>query len=744
MKTRLCIVLAALAGAFACDDPSGFSPGKYQDAGPDTLPPGADLGGATADAFDPAPDTGNGPDDDPDAAPEGPEPAFVRLVLDPVQTVYARDEHPVARAEVFDRFGDPIPDAVLAWSVAPAPQGSIEGRGLEVTVNFALEGPGAVRACATPDVCGRATFYVDDGPPVLTLAHPTPGELIEGEPIVVVEGSATGDGVAVFVNDRPVDTDANGAFRVELPATFGLNRVEVLADDGVQRPAVREVREALYAPRFIAPAADGVEIGEALALRLSQRLLDTSMPVPPADEMGVTHLPDLASLLEAVIARLEPLLLLEDPVLAEGEPLDLTVAGIAPGTPDVALVFTASGLEVFLRLSDFALTTQGRLMLEGVPIDLGGDVLVSAAAYARVELIAGAGGAPVLRLETADVAIERIAGRMQDSTAQAVLDTFGSLLRTVLEDFARQAIRDLVAERVPEFIELGLGDVLGTLADLPLDVEADGVIPALHLRAGFALAAPSVVPRGHLTLSLRGRVSQPGPVEAPHPDPGVPDESTPEDEEAGPPWPAQAGAAVAVRLRTVNALLHELWRQGALRIDATSVIPENLRALLSAVQIDARLPPLVVAARPGAPYLFELQAGEVDLTAQGARNPAPDLYTLSIRVGLVLRATEAGLHFEVAPDPDVRAALRQAGGDRPFLPADALAEVISSLAWAELQESIGNGLDLALPEVHLGPETLGTLAPSITDIQVVPTFPDAPRVRHGWFVLGAGLESRLR
>jgi hypothetical protein len=564
--------------------------------------------------------------------------------------------------------------------------------------------------------------------------------------VVTVEGTATGAGVAVFVNDAPVELGPEGGFRVELPARFGFNRVDVVADDGVQRPPVREVREALYAPRFLPPGASGIELGDALALRLDQRLLDAGAPVPApaADDPGLTVLPDLATLLEALLGRVDPLSLLGDPVLAEGEPLALTVTAVTLGEPDATLLFTETGLEVFLRLTDLGISTRGRLTLEGVPVDLGGTVSVSAAAFARVAVQAGPGGAPVLALEAVDVALERLSGRMDDSTAQAVLDTFGSLLRGVLEDFARRTVDDLVRDRVPAFIELGLGDVLATLGDLTLDVAADGVVPAVQLRAGFRLARPAVVPRGHLTLTLTGSIRQPAPIAAPHPDPGLADESTDANEAEGPPWPAAAGAALAVRLRTVNALLHEVWRQGALRIDATPVLPENLRALVSAVQVDARLPPLVVGAPPGAPYLFELQVGELLLSTQGPRSPAPDEYTVSLRLGLELTVDATGLHFDIAGPPDARVALRRAGGDRPFLAPDVLAGLLSNLLDAELRQALENGLHVAVPSAILDGATLEAVGAAVESVTVVPTFPEAPRVRRGWFVLGAGLESHLR
>ncbi len=740
MKTTLLSGLPLAFALAACGDTTASK--SSGDAGAD--------GAVTAphDASSPGDDTGPNPAPDAGARSDaGPNPAgeaaFVQIELAPRQTLYTRADHPTVTVALFDRYGDPIADADwhrLAWSVVPAGQATLDLTGDTPTLTFALEGPGAVRACATADVCGRSTFFVDDAPPALVLDHPQPGEALSGDPVVTVSGSVTGDNARVFVNDQPVELGADGRFTTDLPAVFGLNRVEVTADDGVQ-PTVREIRECLWARRYLPAQADGFDTGASLALRLGQTLLDRGDPPPMAGDDGVIHATDVAGLLEAAIEHIDPTSLLGNPVLAQGDPLDLTITALRLAEPDVTLNLTDTGLDVLLRVARLEVDTEGQLALEGESVNLNGTVRAQVAGYVRVGLVAGADGSPALTLESSNVAVEALSGQMGDSTAQAVLDTFGSLLRGTLEAYARRAVDDLIRTRVPHFIELGLGDALAPLADIPLDVSGDPILPEIHLRAGFALDAPTLVAGSSLTLALDGHVTQPAPVVAPHADPGLADD---ERADGAPPWPAVSDAAVAVRLRAVNALLHELWRQGALHIDVSAALPDNLKALVNGVQLDANLPPLVVGTEPGAPALFELQLGEVTLVAQGARNPAPDEYTLSVRVGLTLVAEEGHLHFDLAESPDVRVALRHAGGERPFLPADTLGELVSNLAWTKLREAVGNGLDLRLDEIHLAPPTLGALSTQISDIHVVPLFPVAPRVRDGWFVLPASMDVRLQ
>ncbi len=728
-------MLLALALA-ACDDSTAGRGDDGLDAAPApdmAEAPPADAGPADDDALPPGWRRDAAPD------PTG-VPAYVEMALAPRQPLFTREEHPQATAVVYDRYGDVVEGARLSWDVQPPGAGTIDGA---QRLTFQREGQGAVRACAGPDVCGRVSFFVDDAPPVLTVTSPERASLVVGDaPSITVRGTAVDSGdVRVFVNDEPVSRNAaDGSFEHTLPATFGLNRIDVIADDGVRRPPARVVMEVLWAPQSLRADARGVDLPESVVVRLAQGLLDQGAQLPAPDEMGVLAVGDIAGLLEGFLSRAEPLGLVPDPVLAEGDPLSLRVTAIRPGTPDASLILSDDGLEAFLRLDNLEIDTQGALLVEGERFDLSGTVFVTAAAFARVRIEADAEGRPQLLLEDVGVAIENLGGRMDDSTAQAVLDTFGSLLRGVIERFAEDTVDDLISDQVPNFLEGTLDDALGVLRHIPLDVDEEPPVPPIHLDVGFVLGEPRPQARDALELGITGRIDQRMEVQPPHPDPGIPAEGLDEP----PPYPAGAGLAIGARLVAVNALLHEVWRQGALRIDVTSVLPAQVMGLIREARVDGRLQPLVVATPPGSPYFFELQAGELDLFATSPRNAEPDHYVLSIRAGLTLEVGDGGIRFGIAEMPDIKAALVRAGGDRPILPPDTLGPLVAGIVWPKVQEAIGNGLSLPIDPIVVGPDVYGELAPSLQEIRVVPTFPVAPLVRRGWFVLSAGFEARLR
>lgn len=734
MKRSHLLTILALLLAVGCDDSSKGS-GDPNGGGADAAP-GADVGPGGGDG-----DTG--PNDRPDAAPPradaapGPEPAYIEVALDPRRGLYMLDETPQVVVQVFDRIGRPLDGVDVRLDVQPAEQGVVTPDGV---LTFAAEGQGAVRACYRANLCGRASFFVDDGRADLEITSPQRGALITGEPTIAIEGRTDAGGeVAVFINDRPVEVAEDGTFSHAIDATFGLNRIDAIADDGVRRPPTRVVMEVVYAPTLLEPTPTEVLVPGALAVRLDQRLLDSRQPLPPPDEMGVQRLTDLAMMIEGFLSRAEPLGLIGDPVIADDDTLQLTVESITPGTPDATITVTDGGFEVFLRLEDLTLTTTGSLEIEGVPVGLNGQVMVTAAAFVVVGVEPGPDGFPGLRIVDVGVALEDLSGVMDDSTAQAVLDTFGSLLRTVLQSFASDLVDDLISESVPDFIELGLGDALGVLRGVPLDVPLGDGLPTIALDLDFTLSDPTARARDAVWLGLAGAIRQRGPVEAPHPFAGVPVE----DGDATPPWPAQTGLALAVNLATVNALLHEVWRQGALKLDLAPVLPDDVAGLIAEARADARVPPLVVAAPPGSPYFFELQIGELDLYAKGPAGDAPDRFVLSMRAGLILEVGEGGIRFDIADEPDVRVALLEQAGARPVVPPELIERLIPTLAWPQVREQIGNGLELAIDPIEIGVDAFAELAPSIQRIGVKPTFPTSPVVQRGWFVLSAGFEVEL-
>ena len=164
----LSLVISLLA--FGCEDDSGRSPevGRSGDAG------------LIADSTM----TDQGPRDVSDDGPispledmgismgEEPEPAYVEMTLNRRRPLYTRADRPVVEYTVYDRIGRPISDFPVRLDVQPRGQAV----GPDERLNFLEEGAGAVRGCATPDICGRVSFFVDDGP-LLWKSSPLNGAL---------------------------------------------------------------------------------------------------------------------------------------------------------------------------------------------------------------------------------------------------------------------------------------------------------------------------------------------------------------------------------------------------------------------------------------------------------------------------------------------------------------------------------------------------------------------------------------
>ena len=232
-----------------------------------------------------------------------------------------------------------------------------------------------------PPTFAAELFFVDDGPASLEIISPERGVAITGEPQIQVHGRTDVDpNVRVFVNDLPVDIDENGEFRTELRAEFGMNRVDVLADDGVRRPATRSVREVLWAPRVIEAENQSRFIihshrGLINALRCRR-------PAPPGDD-GIQRVFDLAGTVTALLQRSEPYRLVSDPQVANGANFALRIDDVGVGEPDVSILLTDEGMELFIRFDGMTLDTSGRISVEGEEISLDGTVELTVAGFVQ-------------------------------------------------------------------------------------------------------------------------------------------------------------------------------------------------------------------------------------------------------------------------------------------------------------------------------------------------------------------------
>ena len=666
------------------------------------------------------------------------EPAYVEAKLTPRRAIYTREDNPLIEFTVYDRIGRPIPEAQVRLDVQPAGQAEI---GPDRRLRFLEQGPGAVRACATPDLCGRTSFFVDDAAPELVIESPARGEIVTGEPEIVVRGRTDADSsIRVFINDLPVDVAEDGSFETTLRADFGLNRVDVIADDGVRRPATRRVREVLWAPTRVNVAAGGtLDLSEIGILRISQLVIDRNESPEPPDANGIQRTFDLAGTAEALLGRADLLSLLDDPQLANDDDLSMRITDIENGQPDVVMLITENGFEIFVRLEDLSFGTSGISNFQGEPISLEGRVNLSVAGFAATTLEISDDGVPGLTLDDFSLAVEELSGTFDDSTAQAIVDTVGSILRRVLNGAANELMEDLVADAVPRFIELGLDDIIEPLRDIPLAFELEPPLPSISMTLSVGAERPRLLRRDRLELILNGRITPEMMVQAPHEHPGIPDFPI----DAQPVWPPNQGVALALRLSVLNGVLATAWHQGIFRLDLSELVPDSFPQI-SELNMDARLTPVLVPAQVGSPNLLELQFGEIDVHVLNPLNPEPDRYVMSLRAGVNLSFEGTQVIGEVAESPDVRFELVAPGGQIPPLAPELFATLIQAQLGPAIDEAVEGLLSVELDALAVEADAFAPLNTDIESIQIQPSFPSAPRVQNGWLVIEATVASEIR
>ena len=183
-------------------------------------------------------------------------------------------------------------------------------------------------------LCGRVNFFVDDGAPKLVVDAPVRGAFLMGEESIEVRGTTDADGGArVFVNDKEVDVQPDGTFVTSIDAKFGLNRIDVVADDGVRRPASRSVREVLWAPQFIPIEGPSLGIDEAVLLRVDNGLFDSGAQAPEPDADGVVTTNDLATVIEALLSKADLFSLIDNPQLSSSDDLTFAVTALRTDSP---------------------------------------------------------------------------------------------------------------------------------------------------------------------------------------------------------------------------------------------------------------------------------------------------------------------------------------------------------------------------------------------------------------------------
>ena len=186
----------------------------------------------------------------------------------------------------------------------------------------------------------------------------------------------------------------------------------------------------------------------------------------------------------------------------------------------------------------------------------------------------------------------------------------------------------------------------------------------------------------------------------------------------------------------LNGLVESLWRQRVLQLDLSDAVPAGFFGI-TAVRIDGRLPPVIVPTDVGSPQLMLLQIGEVDLFVDLEDSAEPARYVMSLRVGLDL-AQEGGRIRSVADEEiDVRVEYVARDQEEPPLDTDLIATLVEGQLGQELISNISGALEVNLSGITIGLDALGEWIPSVSRIEIKPSWPEAPSIRRGWVILPA-------
>lgn len=666
-----------------------------------------------------------------------PTPAALSVSVAPTRQFYRTDQTISLQAEVTDATGAVIPDAPLSWTANPVDAiGGITGG--ETTL---LNAGRVVLTACTGDgaatLCDDLYLLVDDGSPVLELTEPVAGAELggDGATSIAVAGSVSDAGVArVFVNGAAVVVGDNGEFQAAVEPVYGVNHIQVVASDGVTDDESREL-DVLWAESYLPAVSDEgrprVALDDGIVLQLAQSFFDDGTPLvlaPPVETR------DLADIVELVVANVDFADALPDPIIDNLPAFFLRVPAVRLGQIETSVEVTDSGAALFIRIPSVEADTEGSLSIGGDPLDLAGGILASLSIVAELDIAGPSNGAPVdVTLTELTVAVESAEGRFVSEEANAVFELAEGALRTTLEDELAGAVDDILASALPDILESALGALDTALRDQTIDIDTD-VFPKLTIELDGRIGNLATALAKYLRAGLTTSVGVASPTL--HPESrGVAQIAA----EPGAPLFSSRPVQLAVRADFLNGLLQGLWNAGLLSFDATEILPEAIRSLVSEALVDGRLAPVLRPARGVEVYDLILELGQLELEMVSLDERSR--FGLSVEAGVNVNIADNAISLDVAEAPSVRVWLIESEAEAPRIDATALREILLDVLWPELRETLADSLSIDLPALDVG--DLTDIAPALEGFALAFEMEVPVDLREGFLVFDVGLIGRL-
>lgn len=657
--------------------------------------------------------------------------AGVVVHVAPVQAVYPVASQVTLDATVADAAGAVLPDAKVSWRAEPPSAATAAGEGGAFTLNEV--GPVTFTACAVDNLeaCGSARIVVSRGAPLLVISAPKPGAEIvgDGASTFPVEGKVTsGPTTQVFVDGAPVTVAADGTFKADVPATFGVNHVVVTAESGLDPESRSEfdvIYGAAYATAVDADGAPAFASSDAIVLDLGQRFFDDGVGVPLDAPRPVT-LPDVADVVTRVVAGMDVKGALPSPLMAGGG-VDLTVTSAALTDVTVETELADDGLDLFVRVGKLALGTTGSLDLSGSTVSLNGGVEASLAAFAHAKVGKASPSAPVsVTVGTFEVVLETATGRFTDPQANAIFAVAAGYLRTTVQQMVKEALAGTLQTAVPQALGAVFQSLDSALAGVSFDIDAPP-LPKLVLALDGHLGAIAFTPRDAMRaeLSLAVKTDKARAVFPGSRGVALVDTRTESALFASP------RTQLSVRLAVLNGLLHTLWNSGMFEIENPASLP---------VTVSAKLPPVVRLPRRGETDDFVISLGQLELVGGGDEAANGRLGVL-LEAGVSIALVDDTLRLKLADQPSITVWTITEPQGTTLITPQFVRDVVNQLLWPQLRDGITAGLAIKLPVPPL--DAIAGVAPSLAGLKLTTGLQRRPAYRNGFIVLDARIEAVL-
>jgi|GEM_PF-1316299 len=736
MRTLRLLLFIGLTSQVACagcrDEPTGP---------PKNTPIVVDMNGGNGDMNN----NDNADMGDPD--PDLPAPSwagYVVIEVDPLDPLYQTGDEVQLTATLFDTDEEAVEGAAFDWKVEPAGAAEL---GEDNTWTIASQGEIVFEACSMmldfdgASVCDRQRIIVDDAPPNLEITSPQPGEEIDGsiQQKIVVSGVATDENgeLALFINGQPADMDKDGNFSVEFTPEFGINHIEVVASDGLNRSDTVKELDVLWAPAWEPgiqqEMISGTEFEDGLLLHLGRRFFDDGRP-PITNMEGASFTEDLADILTLLIRYIDLTSLIPNPVV-DSDDLSLSISNFSLGRPTIEIDVTEDGIALYLSADNLTIDTVGQLTISDKVLDLTGTISAGIGILAAISIEKDGIGQPfIVDVTELEVAIERADSNFVDPEADAIFELAQSALRLQIETVLVDALESSFIDTIPTLLSDALNGIEMSLSGQSFPLEPGFVDP---IDVTFSGRIEELEKNPRQSIEMRLRTSLVASTMTKNPSLGTP--MMQPFESGAIPLLQTSRIQIALRLALINGLLHGLWDAGLLDIDATDLLPEDLTSLVEEATVHATLPPVAVPPTKGEPYDLFLQIGQLELSLKSPLTGQTVIYGVNLSAGVNVGVMNNELAVTIAEEPLVKIwVIETDDGKAARLKPSQLEGLFRNQLWPELTGALGEGLGLPLPALEI-PE-LGTYAPELTDFTL--SFDQAgPIVVRDGFVI---VESRLR